>query len=385
MPYTKQTWVNFPDNTTPVSAARLTHMEDGIFGANTVHNVKAYGATGDGVTDDAAAIQAALTAVGTTGGVVYLPEGTYIIGTPLVVPSWTPFTMKGSGWKTILKAKASANLSAVIGDGTTTSRVWQSLFQDFAIDGNVTNGNASVKGMYICGHSSFVHRVWAYNCYDGIDVGRIPTDPSNYYGANVVTNSIASECDHKGFSIPVDTLIQGCGVGEIGVRVGYSEAYETCGIYVGSWDCRVINNHIWGVNGPCIWSQWVEHLIVSNNIMERTYGPYILLSGRAYLINITGNVFEDKTADGSHEALDWTGVPFIKYDVVAGQKQGALITGNMFSEISGKARGYCISESTDADYGYYRDNWAAIAGSSAFANIVGANSVAGNNLVRGLA
>jgi len=33
MGYTKQTWQNLPNKTTPLSAARLNHMEDGIFAA----------------------------------------------------------------------------------------------------------------------------------------------------------------------------------------------------------------------------------------------------------------------------------------------------------------------------------------------------------------
>ena len=44
-------------------------------------NVLDYGATGNGVTNDAAAIQAALD----TGNAVYIPQGDYIIGTPLKV------------------------------------------------------------------------------------------------------------------------------------------------------------------------------------------------------------------------------------------------------------------------------------------------------------
>ncbi|MCK4920434.1 MAG: hypothetical protein KAS71_05270 [Bacteroidales bacterium] len=43
-------------------------------------NVRTFGATGDGVTDDSEAIQQALTSAGqTTNGVVYLPEGTYLM------------------------------------------------------------------------------------------------------------------------------------------------------------------------------------------------------------------------------------------------------------------------------------------------------------------
>jgi hypothetical protein len=45
-------------------------------------NVKDFGAVGDGLANDSAAIQAAIDAVSTAGGgVVYIPEGTYVLGT----------------------------------------------------------------------------------------------------------------------------------------------------------------------------------------------------------------------------------------------------------------------------------------------------------------
>lgn len=50
-------------------------------------NVKAYGAKGDGTTDDTAAILAALAAAGAAGGVVYLPIGTYATSASLVIPA----------------------------------------------------------------------------------------------------------------------------------------------------------------------------------------------------------------------------------------------------------------------------------------------------------
>lgn len=46
-------------------------------------NVKAYGATGDGSTNDRAALQAAIDAAIVAGGIVYMPPGTYKISTPL--------------------------------------------------------------------------------------------------------------------------------------------------------------------------------------------------------------------------------------------------------------------------------------------------------------
>ena len=44
-----------------------------------IYSVKDFGATGDGSTDDRAAIQAAITAAQATGGTVYIPEGEYKI------------------------------------------------------------------------------------------------------------------------------------------------------------------------------------------------------------------------------------------------------------------------------------------------------------------
>ncbi|RYZ72866.1 MAG: hypothetical protein EOP09_02605 [Proteobacteria bacterium] len=55
---------------------------------STVFNVKNYGAVGDGVTDDAAAIRSALAAAGAVAmSSVYFPTGTYLMNSTLVPPS----------------------------------------------------------------------------------------------------------------------------------------------------------------------------------------------------------------------------------------------------------------------------------------------------------
>lgn len=56
----------------------------GLPAANSVFDVTNYGAKGDGVTDDTAAIQAAIAAA-VAGGIVYLPIGVYRITAPLVL------------------------------------------------------------------------------------------------------------------------------------------------------------------------------------------------------------------------------------------------------------------------------------------------------------
>lgn len=65
-------------------------------------NVKSYGAVGDGVADDTAAIQAALSA----GGTVYIPDGVYIISSMLTVSGRSSGGLVGNGSASILVANA---------------------------------------------------------------------------------------------------------------------------------------------------------------------------------------------------------------------------------------------------------------------------------------
>jgi hypothetical protein len=63
-----------------------------------VYNVKDYGAVGDGVTDDRAAFAAALNAIpATTGGVCYVPPGTYLIRSPYLTFPNPRIHLKGDG------------------------------------------------------------------------------------------------------------------------------------------------------------------------------------------------------------------------------------------------------------------------------------------------
>ena len=52
-----------------------------------IHNVKAYGASGNGVTDDTAFIQAAINAAEAMGGTVYFPPGKYRYTSTLTINS----------------------------------------------------------------------------------------------------------------------------------------------------------------------------------------------------------------------------------------------------------------------------------------------------------
>ena len=87
-----------------------------------VYNVVTYGATGNGVTNDYAAIQAAITACGLAGGgIVFFPVGTYLINSTLIV-NYDNVHLMGTGHGSIIVAGsgvASAQMLWVQGPATT--------------------------------------------------------------------------------------------------------------------------------------------------------------------------------------------------------------------------------------------------------------------------
>lgn len=76
-------------------------------------NVRDYGAAGNGMMDDSAAIQSAIDAAKVSGGVVYLPAGSYSIGTTLDLTNIHPSAYNYSGEACV----------AFVGDGPHATRL----------------------------------------------------------------------------------------------------------------------------------------------------------------------------------------------------------------------------------------------------------------------
>ena len=73
---------------------RDSSMAELLAGTGDVINVKSFGATGDGTTDDTVAIQTAIDKAFTDFGSVFIPVGTYIVSATLTVPA--DVTIEGS-------------------------------------------------------------------------------------------------------------------------------------------------------------------------------------------------------------------------------------------------------------------------------------------------
>jgi hypothetical protein len=122
VPYIPQTW---SDNNPsfPASAERFATMEAGIANATSLAelasqryaNVRAapYGAVGSGTVDDSAAINAAIVDVASLGGgIVYVPRGTYGLGSPVILRSGV--TLVGDGLSaSVLKVLPNANVTVL--------------------------------------------------------------------------------------------------------------------------------------------------------------------------------------------------------------------------------------------------------------------------------
>jgi hypothetical protein len=103
-------------------------------------DVRAFGAVGDGVADDTAAIQAAVNALvsrpngyfgESTGLILYIPWGTFRITSPIVIPN-------------------NAGISFV-GEGGTKSKIWQATNGQHAFTLSGNNYRGRFKGLHITG------------------------------------------------------------------------------------------------------------------------------------------------------------------------------------------------------------------------------------------
>lgn len=99
-----------------LTAGGMADLWAAINDSDLFYNVRFYGAKGDGVTDDTAAIQATITACENAGsGVVYLPTVTasYLISAPLVVSS-DNVRIKGDGRGSQLQATSAMSTAPMI-------------------------------------------------------------------------------------------------------------------------------------------------------------------------------------------------------------------------------------------------------------------------------
>lgn len=271
-----------------------------VFGAGFVDLVNReiypqwWGATGDGVTDDSTAMQAAATAA--TGRVLRIPTGTYVTD-QIVLGNDTIVDCQGMA--AILKGRANmAGSSAVLSIGNPSKH--GVVVRNLAIDGNKANQVNTVYGIAI-GDDSYNCKVINCHIYDtsgscialsGYDhliegnrlhgsklnaIMAVATDAHDIYGLAIEKNWI--------YDLTVD-----------GAGIELDEGVHDSSIRGNSvWDC--ISNGIEAENG-------CYNIVISGNVVYRTtaagvgaYGILIGLSSTSRVptiaatnITVTGNI-----------------------------------------------------------------------------------------------
>jgi len=154
-------------------------------------SVKDFGAVGDGVTDDTAAIQAAIDAVG-SGGTLYFPAATYVVSSAL---TRNTNGMHIVGYGAVLKRTSPANEGMLIFTGDTVSSPLEGLtIRGLTLKDNTTGSNGlgirfnKVKDV-------ITEDIYIYNCWNGM---------SSLDSSSMIWNNIHLECKNYGI-VPTDT------------------------------------------------------------------------------------------------------------------------------------------------------------------------------------
>jgi polygalacturonase len=165
----------------------------------TVINVMNMGATGNGVTDDTAAFQAAINALPSTGGTISVPNGTYMIN------GLTGITMKSN---TRLSMQSGATLSEI---PNSSQRSWVLKIWNVnnveVVGGHIVGDRVQHSGtagqwgygLNIEGSSSvYVHDIAISNCFgDGVLVGATGSGSTAVLSTSVTLNRVQSNNNRR--------------------------------------------------------------------------------------------------------------------------------------------------------------------------------------------
>jgi len=176
-----------------------------------VTNIKGYGAIGDGITDDTAAIQAAVNA----GHFIYFPPGEYKVTSPITVGSER--ILAGAGLNTIITASGSVDVVFHLNsvrrvtirdmfiycpDGNSRAAILLSsdshnnAFKNIRIKGFLSSTPQERAGIYVensCWNQHF-ENVLIEDCYNGFRAG-------NAFNNTTLINVSCTSCSKDGFNL----------------------------------------------------------------------------------------------------------------------------------------------------------------------------------------
>lgn len=260
-------------------------------------NAREYGAVGDGTTDDTAALQDALDALSTTGGLLYLPPGEYRVTS----------TLTFDGEITIVGAGPVASIVAYEGEGyafdysTHGTRAFrvniESLRVTYGVDadggialydvslatcrrvevlgpGIGTNGNGFYVGGTINGNAVYngFERCLALGCLVGFAIYNNGSNDNSLHESRATLCTTGVDVVDSNHVVIDDCQIEACG---IGVAITSSSTSLADALEIKS--CRFENNTTYNVQalGTTANVRWVD-VHDNHHVTGTPYGPGLL-------------------------------------------------------------------------------------------------------------
>jgi len=247
-------------------------------------NVSKFGVRGDDKTDNTEILQKIFD--NAEGKIVFFPPGTYLVSNPINVLSNT--VILGSGWKSVIKLRNGANCDIFY-----LNDVSNIIFRDLTIEGNKANNPGVGAGIKcVDSHRVYVDHCKIVNAKYGIVFDK--TSGSKWDGNNIISHCWIQYNKRYGVKLPTDSDLFGCFIGENGVD-DYNQ-WNACGVFVDGWDCRIVNNHIWG-SKKGIQGNWCQDVHVIANVIEENYQEGITVYGYSSGWQIIANYIEDNSKE----------------------------------------------------------------------------------------
>ena len=262
-------------------------------------------------------INAAIDALGSEGGEVYLPEGLYVVNSSITI-DYDNTTLRGAGAGTIIQVPNNQNGNPFYIINISSKN--DCILKDFAIDGNSANNTGFQVGVYIDGGTGHqLRNLWIYNI-------QADNTTSTYGDGIYVANT------------PTGCLIDGCNFQNIG-----DDAMD-----VNAMAYSVIsNNYIYNTGGNGIDTEAAAYLTITGNVLDTCGDNGIELemedAGSTLYCTVTGNTIEDTT----------------DYAITVDSASYNAITGNVIKNATaGTSKGIYLGNvgGTDAEYNIITGN-----------------------------
>jgi|GEM_PF-3537558 len=241
-------------------------------------SVKNFGAKGDGVSDDAPAIQQAMNSLPSTGGTVFVPAGIYMLGTSAggvetypdgtliqsaLIINKNNVTFSGEGAASVLKLMPRKKMRIL----SITSK--NAIVEKIVADGNKSNRNGSVP--------------WPHG--DVVDA-LLYASPSS---KDIILRNCESRNgieDGIGFWKSISPVVHDCYSHDNGTIQAGGAGISLSGVLEG----KAVDNKIVGNTATGIWSAFGSaNVTLENNLIENNYAGGITIGGSAPDVGFSSN------------------------------------------------------------------------------------------------